>query len=93
MGIFFSSLSRNQIVAAVLTFVGMVALVMIYFLINFTVPEGSAWKTVLTHASFIDLWQETLRGKLALRDLLFPVSATIFWLFLTVKVMEARRWS
>jgi ABC-2 type transport system permease protein len=94
MGLFFSSLSRNQIVAAVLTFIGMVALVFVYFMINSSmVPQEGPWKTILTHTSFIDLWMETLRGKLALRDLLFPVSATIFWLFLTVKVLEARRWS
>jgi ABC-type transport system involved in multi-copper enzyme maturation permease subunit len=93
MGIFFSSLSHNQIIAAVMTFVGMVALVSIYFFINFVFPEGSVWRTVLTHASFVDLWQEAVQGKLALRSLLFPVSATIFWLFLTIKVLEARKWS
>jgi ABC-type transport system involved in multi-copper enzyme maturation permease subunit len=93
MGLFFSSLTHNQIIAAVLTFMGMMALVSIYFFTNFIIPEGTVWRTVLTHASFVDFWQQSLQGKLALRDLLFPVSATVFWLFLTVKVLEARKWS
>ena len=32
------------------------------------------------------------KGHLALADVLFHVSAAIFWLFLTVKILEARKW-
>ena len=37
--------------------------------------------------------EDALTGKLIPRDLLFPLSATAFWLFLTVKSLEARKWS
>jgi ABC-2 type transport system permease protein len=92
MGLFFSSLSRNQIVAAVLSFMGMMMLISIFFVIQVLSP-GSAWNALLTHASFINLWESNVEGKLVPRDLLFPISATVLWLFLTVKVLEARKWS
>jgi ABC-type transport system involved in multi-copper enzyme maturation permease subunit len=92
MGLFFSSLTRNQIAAAILTFMGMMVLLSIFIVIQ-VLPPGSAWNTFLTHISFIHLWQSNVEGKLAPRDLLFPISATVFWLFLTVKVLEARKWS
>jgi ABC-2 type transport system permease protein len=92
MGLFFSSLTRNQIAAAVLSFMGMMAFLSIFFVIQM-LPAESAWRTLFTHASFINLWQTTLEGKLILRDLLFPLSAAVFFLFSTVKVLEARRWS
>jgi ABC-2 type transport system permease protein len=92
MGLFFSSLTRNQIAAAILTFMGMMLFISIFFVIR-VLPPGSAWSTVLTHASFINLWQSNVEGKLVPRDLLFPLSATVLWLFLTVKVLEARKWS
>jgi ABC-2 type transport system permease protein len=92
MGLFFSSLSRNQIVAAVLSFMGMMMMISAFFVIQVLSP-GSAWNTVLTHTSFINLWQSNVEGKLVPRDLLFPISATVLWLFLTVKVLEARKWS
>jgi ABC-type transport system involved in multi-copper enzyme maturation permease subunit len=91
MGLFFSSLTRNQIIAAILTFAGMMLLITAFF-VSQLMPTGAV-RSLLTHASFINLWQDTLEGKLIPRDLLFPLSATAFWLFLTVKSLEARKWS
>jgi ABC-2 type transport system permease protein len=91
MGLFFSSLTRNQIASAVLTAMGMLVLIGLYFG-TFMVSQGSAWTTVLSDVSYISLWQSSLQGKLAPRALLFHLSAAIFWVFLTVKVLEARKW-
>jgi ABC-type transport system involved in multi-copper enzyme maturation permease subunit len=91
MGLFFSSLTRNQIASAVLTLMGMLILIGVYF-VKFSVVQSNPWSAVLTHASYIDLWLNSLQGKLAARALLFHLSATIFWLFLTVKVLESRKW-
>jgi ABC-type transport system involved in multi-copper enzyme maturation permease subunit len=91
MGLFFSALTRNQIVAFVLTFMGMIALIALY-LINLDIPESSAWHSVLTSVSFIDQWISTLQGKLSVRDVVVPISSAVFWLFLTVKALEARKW-
>jgi ABC-2 type transport system permease protein len=91
MGLFFSSLTKNQLVAAVFTFVFMFAVFLIYFVKQF-LPEDSALQPILSHASFVELWDNALRGKLAPRDLVLYLSATVFWLFLTVKVLGVRRW-
>ncbi len=92
MGVFFSSLTRNQIVAAVLTFAGMLGLLLMFFLKDNVFEPDSPVGLVLTHVGFIDLWIDSLRGKVAPRDLLLHVSAAIFWCFLTVKVLESRKW-
>jgi ABC-type transport system involved in multi-copper enzyme maturation permease subunit len=96
MGVFFSSLTRNQIASGVLTLVGMLLLTL-FFLLNFMAqrrfgPEN-AWSALLTHISYLDIWINTLDGKLQPRYLLFFATATVLWLFLTVKVLEARKWA
>jgi len=90
MGLFFSALTRNQIIAAVLTFVGMLALVFIYFASNFAGPE---WRPLLSHLTFLGLWWDALEGRLHLRDIIIQLSIAVFWSFLAIKVLEARRWS
>ncbi|HKB01760.1 MAG TPA: ABC transporter permease [Gemmataceae bacterium] len=92
MGLFFSSLTRNQIVAAAMTFVGMVAWIVL-FLIARDLPEESTRFVVLNHLSFVTLWADSLRGRLNLPDLVVQASIAVFFTFLTVKVLEARRWS
>jgi hypothetical protein len=96
MGLFFSSLTRNQIISAVLTALG---------ILFFTLPglmgdamrqgasADSVWNTVLTHISYVDYWHSSLReGLLSPKFALFHLSAAVFWLFLTVKVLESRKW-
>lgn len=92
MGLFFSCLTRNQIVAAALTFVMMVVLIAL-FLVARDLPETSTRAIVLNHISFVQLWEEALYGRLHVRDLIIQVSIAVFWTFLSVKVLEARRWS
>jgi hypothetical protein len=91
MGLFFSSLTKNQIASGVLTFAGMLLLTYVYFG-AFQATEGSAWNVVLTHMSFLHLWSSTLEGKITPRYMLFPISMAILFLFLTVKVLESRKW-
>jgi ABC-2 type transport system permease protein len=92
MGLFFSSLTRNQIIAFILTVVGMLVLLLVFFLKRSLAPD-SVGNIVLTYISYIDLWINSLDGTLSPRYLMFHISAAIFWLFVTVKVMEARRWA
>jgi ABC-type transport system involved in multi-copper enzyme maturation permease subunit len=91
MGLFFSSLTRNQVAAAILTYVGMLLLTTIYF-IKFLLPVDDWRRIVLTHISYIDLWMKSLEGKLAVRDLFYHLTAAVFWLFMSVKVLESRKW-
>ncbi|MFO0797893.1 MAG: ABC transporter permease [Gemmataceae bacterium] len=94
LGLFFSTLTRNQIIAAVLTFA-----VMILFLATYLVKFSALpflpplLQTLLGKLSFIHMWQESLGGRLPLRDVLVFASVGVFSLFLSVKVLEARKWN
>jgi ABC-type transport system involved in multi-copper enzyme maturation permease subunit len=91
MGLFFSSLTRNQLIAAVFTFVGMLLLLAFAWARNlFFVPD--ALKTAMGYIAFLDKWRSAIQGKLAVRDLIVYLSMAVFWLFLTVKVLESRKW-
>jgi ABC-type transport system involved in multi-copper enzyme maturation permease subunit len=92
MGLFFSSLTRNQIASAILTFVTMMLLATIVFLKGQLDPNSGV-TIFLSYFSFIDLWGRSLQGAVIPSYLFFYLSATMFWLFLTVKVLEARKWS
>jgi ABC-type transport system involved in multi-copper enzyme maturation permease subunit len=96
MGLFFSSLTRSQIAAAILTFVGMLLLTVTYFakeLLAQTQPTAaSGWVPVLTHISYLELWITSLFGEITPKFYVFPLSATVLWLFLTTKVLESRKW-
>ena len=91
MGLFFSSLSRNQVAAAILTFIGMLFLTWFFFNKR-TLPPDDYRRIILTHMSYIDLWFGAMEGRLVPRDLFYHLSAAVFWLFLTVKVLESRKW-
>jgi ABC-2 type transport system permease protein len=95
VGLFFSSLTRNQIVSAVLTFTYMLSMTVV-FLIKIVLYRDAATgfaPTILNHISYINIWISTLEGKLVPRYLVFHATAAIFWLFASVKVLDARKWS
>jgi ABC-type transport system involved in multi-copper enzyme maturation permease subunit len=96
MGLFFSSLTRNQIASALLSAVGMLAMTAVFFA-EISVERSELvsrgfWAAVLKHCSYIDLWLTAMEGVIQPPLLIFHVSAAVFWLFLTVKVLEARKW-
>ncbi len=95
MGLFFSTLTRNQVVAAVLTFVGMLFFLACYMIRTEQVSLGMPpfLKTALGRLSYVHMWSEALAGRLPLRDCLLFASLGGFWLFLSVKVLETRKWS
>ncbi|MEY4790148.1 MAG: hypothetical protein RLZ61_2366, partial [Planctomycetota bacterium] len=94
MGLFFSSLSKNQIISGVLTFAGMLGLFIVAIIREriFGQNPSSPWYQILMHISYLDVWNTTLEGKLVPKFLLFHASLAVFWLFLTTKVLESRKW-
>ncbi len=101
MGLFFSSLTKNQIIAAALTLLGMMFYLGLYivgatpliFPVSETGLETSPWKTFFLHASYINMWFQSGQGRLQVRDVVLHASLSIGFLFATQKVLEARRWS
>jgi ABC-2 type transport system permease protein len=93
MGLFFSSLTANQIIAAVLSFVGVMMHLVIYFVGHSAALRNMPTMVeVLNYVNFFDLWQTALEGMISPRYLVFHLSVTIFFLFATVKVLESRKW-
>lgn len=94
IGLFFSSLTRNQIVAAVLTLIPMILFLLCYFLrqsTSFSLPQYI--QVFVGRFSFINMWSEALEGRLPLKDTILYASLGVFFLFLSVKVLETRKWN
>jgi len=91
MGLFFSSLTRNQIIAAVMTFMGMMFLLAFFLLERQDIGPSAA--ALFRQFSFINLWITSLGGKIYIRDIALQLSIAVFWLYLTIKVLEVRKWS
>jgi ABC-2 type transport system permease protein len=92
LGCFASSLTRSQMAAAMISFVLGVSLFSLGFL-ALALPEGAAWQTqVLSHFNLFDQMNDFARGVVDTRTVVFYVSATFFFLFLTLRVVESRRW-
>jgi ABC-type transport system involved in multi-copper enzyme maturation permease subunit len=92
IGLFFSTITSSQIVAAVLTFAVMLFLMFCHFLKDMNVGFGVLSKQFFTRLSYIDLWLESSKGQLPIREILVWASAAVFMLFLSVKVLETRKW-
>jgi ABC-type transport system involved in multi-copper enzyme maturation permease subunit len=93
IGLFFSSLTANQIASAVLTGAAMffwtgLSVILWWFLRD----DSGWWGATLKHVSYLQLWVDSLRGMVMPRHLLFMASVAVFALFLTVKVLESRKW-
>ena len=91
IGVFLSSLTENQIVAAVLT---MAVLLIMILLSIFNSYIGSAFlRTVLNWFSILNRYSNFSYGIFDFTALLYYLSLTGIFLFLTVRVLERRRWN
>ncbi|MGL4553916.1 MAG: ABC transporter permease [Gemmataceae bacterium] len=90
MGLFCSSLTKNQIGSGLLAFGGMLLLTFVFFIARES--AGRDWMVILRHVSYLHAWMSALEGRVVLRELLFPLSMTVLFLFMTVKVLESRKW-
>ena len=89
IGIFISSLTESQVIAAV----GSLAIgLFLLFANSFTPVVSSEWiNAVMDGISFYQHYLDFTRGLLNLSDLTFFVSVTALFLFLTVRHLERRR--
>ncbi len=89
VGLFFSSLTENQIVAAVLTF----GALLFFWIINWASTSASGvWQSVLNYLSFFQHFDDMTRGILDTKDLVYYLSFAFFGLFMTHAVIQSRRW-
>ena len=85
-------LTRNQIIAAIWTFLVLFLVVILTMLVFvFAAERQLAWTEGVRFVSIMHQMQNFGAGKLDLRYLTFHLSVTAFMLYLTVKVLETRR--
>src|SRR5947207_2358380 len=92
IGCFASALTRSQIIAAMNSFV--IGLGLFVLSLRKLVPAPSAdWAAkVFSYISLSEHMEDFVRGFVDTRHVVFYASLTIFFLFLTLKVVESRRW-
>ncbi len=92
LGCFASSITRSQIIAAMNAFVMGLGLFLLSFLTRM-LPPKPGWPTkIFSQISMVDHMHDLVRGIVDVRAIVFYVSLTVLFLFLTLKVVEARRW-
>jgi ABC-2 type transport system permease protein len=92
IGLFFSSLTRHQIVAAIGTFVALFLIVLMFMMAyQIALERRSGAAEVIRFASVIMQMHAFGAGQLDLRYLALHLSVTFFMLYLTTKVLEFRR--
>jgi len=87
--LFYSSITENQIVAAVLTF----GTLLLFWILNWAAFSASGlWKDVLNYLSFFQHFSDITRGILDTTDIVYYLSISFFGLFLSHSVIQSRRW-
>ena len=89
LGLFISSLTRNQIVAGMVTF----AVFLMFWVINWMATfMGPTTQNVLNYVSIIEHLNDFTRGVLDTKHLIYYLSFIAFSLFLTVRSVDSERW-
>ena len=89
IGIFMSSLTDNQIVAYVLTFVTCLMLWILNWLSDFM---GKTIGDAVKYVSFGERFQDFPKGIIDTRDVIFFLTFIGLFLFLSIRSTESRRW-
>lgn len=89
VGLFVSSLTRNQIVAGMATF----GVFLLLWIIDWVADQvGPTARDVLRYLSIIGHFEDFTRGVLDTKHLVYYASFAIFGLFLTMRSVESERW-
>jgi ABC-2 type transport system permease protein len=89
VGVFASSLTENQIVAAISTF----GVLLIFWILGWSADyAGGTLGRVLQFLSILEHNDSFSKGVLDTKDVLYYVNFTALALFLTLRSLEARRW-
>jgi len=92
IGCFASALSRSQMVAAMVSLVLGVSLFLISFLPDQMTTPVTWQGQLLSCFALLDHVHDFARGVVDTRPVVFYLSLTVFFLFLTLRAVESRRW-
>ncbi|HPC62218.1 MAG TPA: ABC transporter permease subunit [Verrucomicrobiota bacterium] len=87
-----SAMTRSQVTAAMISLVFGATLFLVGVLSS-QLPLRPSWQTqVLAALSFFEQMHDFARGVIDTRAVVLYLSATLFFLFLTLRIVESRRW-
>jgi ABC-2 type transport system permease protein len=88
-GLFISSLTKNQIVAGVLTFCTLLMLLLVSWMQDFAGPVG---QSVISALAVFEHFEDFSKGVIDTKHLVYYASVITFGLFLTAKSVDSERW-
>lgn len=90
VGIFGSSFTKNQIVAAVVTFF----ILIVFFIVPFigSLVTNQTLSDAMGYVNLVNHVEEFAKGIVDTRRLIYYVSVSAFFLFLTTRALEAKKW-
>jgi len=89
IGVFISTLTENQIIAAVLSFGAIMGLWLVDVLAQ---NAESTTKDILTYLSVLSHLEDFMKGIFATSHIIFYLSLTLVGLFLTYRSLDSLRW-
>jgi len=90
VGVFASSLTENQVIAVIISYV---SLLIMWLADSLSTLVGGFAAKVLSWFSILSRYDDFNRGILGLSPVVYYLSFTAVFLFLTIRVIEKRRWS
>lgn len=90
VGLFASTFSKNQIVAAMGTFALVFGIFVLSFLEN--LASGETAKSVLGYVNLLQHMEDFAKGVIDTRHLVYYVTTAALFLFLTSRALAARKW-
>ncbi len=89
VGLLISSLTENQIVASVVTFV----VLLIFWVIGWAADlAGSNWRALFQYLSISEHLENFGKGVVDTKDVVYYLSVIVLSLFLTMRSLESKRW-
>lgn len=92
IGCFASSLTKNQIVAGMVSLTFGITLFLLSFLPGRVLQTQSWQSQALSHVAMFDHMNDFARGTVDTRHVVFYVSLTFLFLFFTLRAVQSRRW-
>lgn len=90
VGVFVSSLTESQVISAVVTFISLMIMWLAQFLSSLL---GGVFSKILSWFSLMSRYDDFSNGILSLSPIVYYLSFMMVFLFLTVRIIEKRRWS
>ena len=92
IGLFISSLCENQLSAAIITITILLVTVLLFFINTQELIDNAVVRNIIDWFSILSRFQYFSAGMFDISALIYYLSITFVFLFLTVRVYEKRRW-